>query len=95
MPVKLLTTLENVRNKISNAENRELIFRFYEYLKSIDTSENYQNGIIKAVLNFCEFIGADEPLLEIKEKELILRFPGLEEKKFGFRYRSKMDYYLE
>jgi hypothetical protein len=74
LPVKLSTSLENVRNNISNAANRELILRFYEYLKSLDTSENYQNGILKAVLNFCEFIGQDKYLLQIKDKEQILRF---------------------
>jgi hypothetical protein len=74
LPVKLSTSLENVRNNISNAANRELILRFYEYLKSVDTSENYQNGILKAVLNFCEFIGQDKYLLQIKDKEQILRF---------------------
>jgi integrase/recombinase XerD len=43
-------------------------------LKSLDSSENYQNGILKAVLNFCEFIGQDKYLLQIKDKEQILRF---------------------
>ena len=73
-PVKLLTTLENVRNNINNVANRDLVLHFYEYLKSLDTSENYQEGIIKAILNFCEFIGSDKPLLEVTDKGLVLRF---------------------
>ena len=89
MPVKLSTTLENIQKKITNPANREIIFRFYEYLKSLDTSENYQNGIIKAVLNFCEFIGSDKPLIEIKDKELILKFLRFKEKNYGFRSENK------
>jgi hypothetical protein len=48
MPVKLATTLENI-GKLPNPQVRELILCFYEYLKSIHRSENYQNGILKAV----------------------------------------------
>ena len=74
MPVKLSTTLDNIDKKITNPANREMIFRFYEYLKSMDTSENYQNGILKAILNFCAFIGPDKYQLEIRQKEQIVRF---------------------
>ena len=74
MPVKLSTTVDNIDKKITNPANREMIFRFYEYLESIDTSENYQNGILKAILNFCEFVGIDKYLLEIKQKEQIVMF---------------------
>jgi hypothetical protein len=72
--VKLSTTLHNIEKNISNPVNRELIFNFYEYLKRIDTSENFQNGLLKAILNFCEIVGLRNNLLEINENELILRF---------------------
>jgi hypothetical protein len=74
VPVKLSTTLHNVEKNISNPVNRELFFNFYEYLKRIDTSENFQNGLLKAILNFCEFVGLRNNLLETSEKQLILRF---------------------
>ena len=89
MPVKLSTTLNNIEKKITNPINRGIIFRFYEYLKSIDSSENYQNGIIKAVLNFCTFVGPDKSLLEIKDKELILRFLDSKRKSIDFDSEQK------
>ena len=74
MPVKLSTTLDNIDKKITNPANREIILGLHEHLRSSETSENYQNGVIKAVLNFCEYVGSDKPLIEVKDKELILNF---------------------
>ena len=57
MPVKLKTTLANIKNKVKNPNNLSLINEFYAYLKSNDTSENYQNGLLKALVNSADFIG--------------------------------------
>ena len=46
LPVKLSTTIQNLDTKVSNSYNKEIILKIYEYWKSIDTSENYQNGVI-------------------------------------------------
>ena len=42
MPMKLLTTLGHIDN-LPNSTNASLVKDFYEYLKEIGTSENYQN----------------------------------------------------
>ena len=47
MPTKLTTTITNIEKKVINSVNRASIKEFYEYLKNIDTSENYQNGLLK------------------------------------------------
>lgn len=46
LPVKLSITIQNLDTKVSNSYNKEIILKIYEYWKSIDTSENYQNGVI-------------------------------------------------
>jgi hypothetical protein len=65
--------LSNI-SKLPNHLSRDLILQFHEYLKSLDTSENYQNGILKAVMNFYEFIGYDKNLSEFKNQEKIMIF---------------------
>ena len=49
MPAKLGTTIKNIKIKVQNETNRQLMREFYEYMKSIDTSDNYQNGLIKVL----------------------------------------------
>ncbi len=50
MPAKITTTIKNIEIKVKNETNRQLISEFYAYLTSIDTSENYQNGLIKVLI---------------------------------------------
>ena len=54
LPLKLSTTIENIDTKVSISYNKETIFKFYEYSKNISTLENYQNGVIKAIIYFFE-----------------------------------------
>ena len=42
MAIKLSTTVTKI-NFVSNADNYRIIKDFYEYMKVIGTSENYQN----------------------------------------------------
>jgi hypothetical protein len=42
MPMKLSTTLEHI-NDIPNKVNACVVKEFFQYLKDIETSENYQN----------------------------------------------------
>jgi hypothetical protein len=42
MTMKLSTTLDDT-NSIANPTNASLVKEFYEYLKVVGTSENYQN----------------------------------------------------
>ena len=56
MPVKLSTTICSI-SSIPNPTNSTLIQEFYEYMKSIGTSENYQNGNLKTIIYFGRFLG--------------------------------------
>jgi integrase/recombinase XerD len=49
LPAKLITTIKNIEIRVENETNRQLIKEFHEYLTSIDTSKNYQNGLIKVI----------------------------------------------
>jgi len=50
LPAKLTTTIRNIDIKVTNQTNRHLIREFHEYLQNIDTSENYQNGLLKVYM---------------------------------------------
>ena len=49
MPAKLDTTIKNIEIKVENETNRQLKKEFHEYLTNINTSKNYQNGLIKVI----------------------------------------------
>ncbi len=73
MPVKLSTTIKNLES-LENPINSELIFEFYNYLKSNNTSESYQNQNIKALINFAKFLGPTRDFQQLTKKEDILIF---------------------
>lgn len=56
IPVKLETTLKNIQ-LLDNQSNAKLIYEFYLYLRSVNTSESYQNQNIKALINMAKFFG--------------------------------------
>ena len=58
MTTKLTTTLKHV-NTIPHSVNAEAVKQFYEYLKEIGTSENYQNQNLKQITGFAN--GFDQP----------------------------------
>jgi hypothetical protein len=68
MPVKLTTTINNLQ-LLENPTNSKLIFEFYTYLKSNNTSESYQNQNIKALINFAKFLGSTRDFYQITKKE--------------------------
>ncbi|HEX5187682.1 MAG TPA: hypothetical protein VFV86_12410 [Nitrososphaeraceae archaeon] len=74
MPAKLTTTIKNIDIKVSNQTNRQIINDFYEYLQSIDTSESYQNGLLKVLIRYAEYLGENTPFYQVQEKEQILDF---------------------
>jgi HSP20 family molecular chaperone IbpA len=45
--VKLSTTLDKLKTSISNEESKEVIQRFFDFMKKIGTSERYQNNNLK------------------------------------------------
>ena len=58
MPVKLSTTIKSIA-AIPNPTNSSLLGEFYEYMKANGTSETYQNGNLKILIDFARFLGAD------------------------------------
>ena len=74
MPAKLTTTIKNIDIKVTNQTNRQLIREFHEYLQNIDTSENYQNGLLKVLIRYAEYIEENTTFYQIQEKEQILDF---------------------
>jgi hypothetical protein len=64
-------TLEKIR-KLDNRSNSELLIEFYEYLRSVRTSERYQSDILKVLIKFSEFI--DDDLLTVEKKEQVIAF---------------------
>jgi len=73
MPVKLETTLNNIQ-LLDNDNNAKLIHEFYLYLRSVNTSESYQNQNIKALINMAKFYGKKMEFIQISKKEEILSF---------------------
>jgi integrase len=73
MPVKLSTTIKNVKS-LENPVNSKLIFEFYDYLKSNNTSENYQNQNTKALITFAKFLGPSKDFYQLSKKEDIHAF---------------------
>jgi hypothetical protein len=49
MAMKLSTTLSHITT-VPNSRNSKIISEFYNYMKSIGTSENYQNQNLKAII---------------------------------------------
>ena len=73
MPLKLSTTIGKIQN-IPNFKNIEIINEFLEYMRNNGSSEHHQNNNLKVVIAFGNFIGNDNPFLDINKKEQILAF---------------------
>ena len=80
MPAKLITPVKNIEIKVTNHTNRQIINDFYEYLQNIDTSESYQNGLLKVLIRYAEYLGNYTTFHQIQEKEQILNFLDLKRK---------------
>lgn len=72
MPAKLNTTVNNIETKVKNQVNRDLI-EFYDYLKNIDTSDNYQNGLLKVIIRYAEYLVQDITFYQIQDKGQIIK----------------------
>ena len=73
MPAKLSTTVGSI-SSIPNLANSTLVHDFYQYMKSIGTSENYQNINLKIMIYFSRFLGPTTDFHSIQKKEQILSF---------------------
>ncbi len=73
MPAKLTTTIDSI-SSIPNLANSALVYDFYQYMKSIGTSENYQNVNLKIMIYFGRFLGPTADFHSIQKKEQVLSF---------------------
>jgi hypothetical protein len=74
LPARLSTTVSNIDSKVKNQVNRELIKEFYIYLKNLDTSDNYQNGLLKVIIRYTEYLAPDTTFYQIQYKEQIIKY---------------------
>jgi hypothetical protein len=74
MTVKLSTTLDNIERYVLNEENKDVIQRFFNFMKRIGTSERYQNNNLKALISYSRFLGPSISLNEVKNKIQITSF---------------------
>lgn len=72
LAMKLSTTLGHIDN-IPNSINASLVKDFYEYLKEIGTSENYQNQNIKQLIGFAKSLGSERTFYDTQKMEFHLR----------------------
>ena len=70
MPAKLTTTIRNIDIKVTNQTNRQIIREFYEYLQNRDTSENYQNGLLKVLIRYAEHLGNHTTFYQIQKNPI-------------------------
>jgi integrase/recombinase XerD len=73
MTMKLSRTLIHL-DSIPNPVNASLVKEFYEYLKQLGTSENYQNQNLKELINFAQYLGAEKTMSSVKTKDDIITF---------------------
>ena len=69
MPAKLSTLLERVKN-FKNKDNAELIYKFYEFMKSNSSSENHIINNLKSIINFGNFFQSEKSLMDVKRQTL-------------------------
>lgn len=73
MAMKLSTTLSHM-NTIPNSTNVFLVKDFYDYLKEIRTSENYQNQNLKQITGFAKFLGTERTFYHMNKRDEIISF---------------------
>jgi hypothetical protein len=54
MTVKLSTTINNIEKDVINSENKQLLIKFFDFMKRAGTSEKYQNNNLKAIIAYLE-----------------------------------------
>ena len=67
MAMKLSTTLSHIIT-IPNSINSKATTEFYHYMKSIGTSENYQNQNLKAIIVYAKFLGQISPSMTSRKE---------------------------
>jgi integrase/recombinase XerD len=72
MPMKLQTTLSHLES-LPNISNKKLLVEFHEYLRGVDTSENYQSQMLKQLVSYAEFLG-ETSFYAVNRKEQLTVF---------------------
>jgi hypothetical protein len=67
LPAKLATTISSIEKKVRNEVNRRQIEELFCYLSTKDTSENYQNGLIKVLIRYAEYLGWRPPSIRSRK----------------------------
>ena len=86
MPAKLNTTIKTIDIKEKNQTNRQILRDFCDYLQSMDTSENYQNGLFKVLIRYTEYMKEDAIFYEIQVKEQSIGIHGFKKENGQRRY---------
>jgi len=73
LPVKLTTTITHI-SSVPNSTNQTLLHEFHLYMKSIGTSDSYQNGNLKIMVYFAKFLGPDASFYEIYKRDQLIAF---------------------
>ena len=74
MTVKLSTTINNIERDVVNSENKQLLIKFFDFMKRIGTSEKYQNNNLKALIAYSKSLGPTISFYEIKDKSQVISF---------------------
>jgi hypothetical protein len=62
--------LEKIKD-ITNKENAESIYKYYEFMKSNSSSENHIINNLKAIINCENFFQSNTSLKEIRRQDII------------------------
>ena len=62
MPMKLVTTLSHLQS-LPSIVNRRVLLDFHEYLKEVDTTQNYQNQMLKELVPYDRFLRPRERIM--------------------------------
>ena len=74
MTVKLSTTISNIERDVVNSENRQLLLKFFDFMKRAGTSEKYQNNNLKAIIAYSKFLGPSLSFYEVENKNQVISF---------------------
>lgn len=70
MSTKLTTTVKKM-NLVLNRNNSDLIYQFYEFMKSNAVSERHQNNNLKAVINYANFLGQEVKFTDVNRTDVV------------------------
>jgi len=73
MPSSLAAVIKRIDVSLCNAENKRLIYRFVDFMKSADISEKYQKDNLFVILLYARYLG-DTELSDVASKQDISNF---------------------